>query len=60
MPSLQIIYNNIVSDAFFLKAYMVNSKQEKPENFYGDNAIGASFRFVVTGLDDKKYVVVGS
>jgi len=60
VPSLQIIYNNIVSDAFFLKAYMVNSKQEKLDNFYGDNAIGASFRFVVTDLDDKKYVVVGS
>jgi len=60
IPSLQIIYNNIVSDTFFIKAFMLSSKQEKTDNIYSNNAIGSSFRFVVTDLDDKKYVVVGS
>lgn len=50
----------MVSDSFFIKAMMLNSKQENSENIYGDTALGASFRFVVTDLDDEKYVVVGS
>jgi len=60
VPSLQVIYNNIVSDTFFIKAFMLNSKQEKTDNIYTNNAIGSNFRFVVTDLDDKKYVVAGS
>jgi hypothetical protein len=60
VPSLLVVYNNIVSDTFFIKAFMLNSKQEKTDNVYSNNVIGSSFRFVVTDLDDKKYVVVGS
>jgi len=60
IPSLQLIYNNIISDTFFIKAFMLSSKQEKTDNIYTNNAMGSSFRFVVTDLDDKKYVVVGS
>jgi hypothetical protein len=39
---------------------MLNSKQAKNENIYGDTSSGVSFRFVVTDLDDHKYVVAGS
>lgn len=60
VPSLKMVYNNIVSDSFFIKALMLNSKQEKSDNIYGDNSMGVSFRFVVTDLDDQKYVVAGS
>ena len=60
VPSLKLVYNNIVSDSFFIKALMLNSVQTKSDNIYGDNSIGVSFRFVVTDLDDKKYVLVGS
>ncbi len=60
MPHLKLVYNNMVSDSFFIKALMLNSKQEKSDNIYGDHALGCSFRFVVTDLDDQKYVVVGA
>ena len=60
IPSLKVIYNNIVSDTFFLKIYMVNSKLQKVDTYYGDNMVGASCRFVVTDLNDKKYIIVGS
>jgi len=39
---------------------MLNSKQETSDNIYGDNSMGVSFRFVVTDLDDNKYVAVGT
>jgi hypothetical protein len=39
---------------------MLNSKQEKSDNIYGYNTIGASYRFVITDLEDKKFIVVGS
>jgi hypothetical protein len=55
-PYLQLIYNNQDTDTFFLKAYMLNSKQTKAQNFYGDSTSGANFRFIVTDLDDQKYV----
>ena len=62
VPSLNLIYNNLHSDSFFIKALMLNSKQEKftGDNIYGDSANGASYRFVVTDLEDNKYVAVGS
>jgi len=59
-PEIVILYNNIVSDSFFLKALAVNSKLSKNNNFYGNNGIGTSYRFVVTDLDDNKYVSVGA
>lgn len=55
-----MVYNNIVSDSFFIKALMLNSKQEKSDNIYGDNSMGVSFRFIVTDLDDNKYVAAGT
>lgn len=60
VPSLKVIYNNLVSDSFFIKALMLNSKLERADNIYGDSSMGVSFRFVVTDLDDQKYVVAGS
>ncbi len=58
--SLYLLYNNVYNDNFFIKAMMLNSKQEKSDNIYGDNTIGASYRFVITDLEDKKFIVVGS
>jgi len=55
-----VLYNNIVSDNFFIKALFVNSKQSKSENIFGNNAVGASYRAVVTTMDDRKLVAVGS
>ena len=49
------IYNNIVKDTFFIKALMVNTP-----NLYGDTVFGATYRFVVTDLNDYKFVVVGT
>lgn len=55
-----MLYNNIVTDSFFVKAYMVNNELAKSDNIYGNNAIGNSFRFVVTDMGDQKFVGVGS
>ena len=60
VPSLRLIYNNMISDSFFVKALMLNSKLEKSDNIYGDTSMGVSYRFVVTDLEDNKYVLVGS
>ena len=48
------IYNNYVKDHFFIKALMVGSNQ------YGDAVSGASYRLVVTNLNDVKFVVLAS
>ena len=61
--SLAIVYNNQVSDSFFIKALMLNSKLSSggdAANFYGDTSAGVSYRFIVTDLDDNKYVTVGT
>jgi len=60
IPQIVVLYNNINSDSFFVKALFVNSKQSKSENIFGNNAIGATYRFVVTTMDDHKLVAVGS
>jgi integrin alpha FG-GAP repeat containing protein 1 len=57
-PEVKIIYNNYDSDTFFIKAMMLNSPQAA--NVYGDTSYGTSFRFVVTDLDDEKYVMTGT
>ena len=60
MPQVKILYNNIVSDNFFIKALSVNSELKKSQNVYNDYTIGASYRFVVTDMQDNKLVMVGS
>lgn len=41
---------------------MVNQRQEAnaSKNMYGDTGVGVSYRFVVTDLEDYKYVFVGT
>ena len=40
---------------------MLNSKLSSDSvNLYGDTTTGVSYRFVVTDLDDNKYVTVGT
>jgi len=53
LTEIQVIYNNYVQDAFFIKALMVGSE-------YGDALSGASYRLVVTDLYDNKFVVHSS
>jgi hypothetical protein len=52
----------VETENFFIKALMVNQRQEAnaDNNMYGDTGIGVSYRFVVTDLDDLKYVFVGT
>ena len=59
-PTLNVIYNNIQTDNFFIKALSVNQELKKSNNVYNDYTIGASYRFVITDMDDNKQVVVGS
>lgn len=54
------MYNNIVSDHFFIKALTVNSDLAKSFNVYNDYSIGTSYRFVATDMNDTKMVSVGS
>jgi hypothetical protein len=44
-----------VKDSFFIKAEMVASTSE-----YGDAVSGASYRLIVTDLQDDKFVVYGA
>ena len=52
---ISCIYNNFVKDAFFVKALMLSVV-----NKYGDTVVGATYRVVVTDLDDTKFVVVST
>jgi len=56
--TLYLLYNNVYNDNFFIKAMMLNSKQD--QYIYGDNTVGASYRFVITDLEDRKFIIVGS
>lgn len=47
------IYNNFGRDAFFLKTRMVS------DDTIGNTAMPASFRCVLTDLEDQKYIVAG-
>ena len=60
VPEIRVLYNNVVSDNFFLKALSVNSELKKSQNIYYDYAIGASYRFVITDMEDNRLVTVGS
>lgn len=57
--SLELIYNNMFYDSFFIKAMMVSQNQEEEQKF-GSITTGGTFRFIVTTLDDKKFVRVAS
>jgi len=59
-PQIVVLYNNIVTDNFFMKALLLNSKLEKNSDNFGNNAIGATYRFIVTDMNDHKMVRVGS
>ena len=51
-PQVKMLYNNIVSDNFFIKALSVNSELKKSNNVYNDYTVGASYRFVITDMED--------
>ena len=59
-PHLVMLYNSVDTDAYFMKALMVNSEQLKDNNIYTDNTVGASYRFVVTSTSDEKLVIASS
>ena len=51
LSEIQVVYNNYVQDAFFIKALMLGG---------GEAVTGASYRLVVTDLYDNKFVVHSS
>ena len=53
---LLCIYNNYVKDAFFVKALMISNVV----GVYGDATSGASYRLIVTDLNDEKFVVIAT
>jgi hypothetical protein len=58
---LSLIYNNYQIDSFFVKAMMLSQKSDNPnERTFGAVTTGATFRYIVTTLDDKKYVRVAT
>jgi hypothetical protein len=71
---LQVIYNNVYLDSyFFIKTMMLYDTVEeeevesesyllldKPKPRFGKIVSGASFRFVMTPMDDNKVVMAGS
>ena len=60
LPIVKVLYNNVVTDNFFIKSASVNSELKKSQNIYNNYVVGASYRFVITDLEDKKLVMVGS
>mmetsp|Transcript_13353 Transcript_13353/g.22703 ORF Transcript_13353/g.22703 Transcript_13353/m.22703 type:complete len:176 (+) Transcript_13353:1464-1991(+) len=59
--SLQVIYNNVIHDSFFIKSMMLSQSSSDVKDYqYGAVTPGASFRYIVTTLDDKKYVRVAA
>ena len=61
VQSLGIIYNNFQFDSFFIKAMMLSQTSGDPEEMLsGAVTSGATFRFAVTTLDDKKQIRVGT
>ena len=61
---MKIIYNNAVIDRFFIKSMLILSPQaehiESQNPNPGHQAIGGTFRFVSTDINDHKKVHVGS
>lgn len=57
-----MIYNNIVTDAFFLKAMTLNTEPEGNDSaqYFGDVCIGCNYRMVVTDLQDRKFILLGN
>lgn len=53
--TIDLIYNNQVFDAFYIKSEMISVKSNKPEE--GSTAtVGASFRYLVTDMKDDKRI----
>ena len=59
-PQVRILYNNVVTDNFFIKAQSVNSDLRKSNPVCDAFSLGASYRFVITDMQDRKLVAVGS
>lgn len=56
-----VIYNNMVFDSFFVKVVMLSKQSDNPNaNTYGALTQGATFRYIVTTLDDEKFVRVAT
>lgn len=56
-----LIYNNYDIDSFFIKAiFMSQLSDNQNDRMFGAITTGATFRYIVTTLDDKKFVRVAS
>ncbi len=60
--SLELIYNNMFYDSFFIKAMMLSQEYDNPLKVeqYGAITSGATFRYIVTNVDDIKTVRVAT
>ena len=54
VPQISAIYNNLMGDSFFIKSRMLTDDK------IGSPVRSASFRAVLTSLDDEKFVVAGA
>lgn len=54
VPPISAIYNNLMGDSFFIKTRMLT------DDHIGSPIRSASFRAVLTSLDDEKFVVAGA
>lgn len=59
---LHLIYNNFFYDSYFLKAMMLSQEYDNPlkKEQYGAITTGATFRYVITNVDDKKTIRVAT
>ena len=61
---LGLLYNNEIYDSFFIKALMLAESSRDYEDLdkhnFGSTISGATFRFILTDVNDKKFVRVAS
>ena len=59
---LHLIYNNMIYDSYYIKAMMLSQEYDNPLNLdqYGAITTGATFRYLITSVDDVKSVRVAS
>lgn len=57
---LKAIYNNYQFDSFFIKTMMLSQVSDDLSHAYGAVTSGATFRYIVTTLDDVKMVRVAT
>lgn len=60
--TLDLIYNNMFYDSFFIKAMMLSQEYDNPQKVeqFGAITTGATFRYIITSVEDVKTVRVAT